>query len=110
MAFGYDAPTEWPDEEKDEFVNITISVFFDGTNNNKYNTEARLEYAKKVKREPYDHVKAGYYEASADIKENKDSYSNEFSNVARLYKYYEENDVLLYKMDIYIINLAFWYI
>ncbi len=92
MAFGYDAPTNWPEEEKDEFVNITISVFFDGTNNNKYNTEARLEYKNKVDGKPFDHVKAGYYEASADIKENKDSYSNDFSNVARLYKYYEEND------------------
>jgi hypothetical protein len=71
MSFGYDAPTEWPEEEKNEVIkviNITISVFFDGTMNNKNNTLARLEYEKKQAGLFCDDKLASYYESKGKKK------------------------------------------
>ncbi|ABG57998.1 PAAR-like protein [Cytophaga hutchinsonii] len=94
--FAYDLPAQIAEEDPEEKIAIAISVFFDGTGNNKNNTEARLEYDKKMRRKPYndkvwpyDATKAGYYEASSNKKD--DSYENDLSNVARLFKYYEED-------------------
>lgn len=94
--FAYDLPYEWKKADVQEEINIAISVFFDGTGNNKNNTEARLEYDKKMRNKPYnekawpyDTTKAGYYETSGNKK--NDSYENDLSNVARLFKYYEED-------------------
>ncbi|WP_018344293.1 PAAR-like protein [Cytophaga aurantiaca] len=93
--FAYDLPTQ-VEEDIEEKVSIAISVFFDGTGNNKNNTEARLEYDKKMRHKPYndkvwpyDATKASYYEASSN--KTNDSYENDLSNVARLFKYYEED-------------------
>ncbi|MET4083052.1 hypothetical protein ABIB40_003021 [Pedobacter sp. UYP30] len=57
--------------------NVTIAVFFDGTGNNMYNTDAR-EAAEKAK------IKTNY---AADS-----SYLNAYSNVTRLFKNYSQND------------------
>lgn len=88
-------------------VKIRVGVFFDGTGNNKFNTESRLEYEKdNIKygplrnREAYiyqqrlNEEKSGKktkgvifkYEEPIDI---ADSYSNYYSNVAILFKHYE---------------------
>ncbi len=81
-------------EEKDA-VNIRVSIFFDGTNNNKFNTEGRLEFFNMVHGRPYNATAAAAYEAR--VRSGKsglqkdDSYSNDYSNVARLFKYYEED-------------------
>jgi hypothetical protein len=94
--FGYDAPGPEKKSDPEERIDIRISVFFDGTGNNKTNTECRLEYEKK-KQNPnsnYNKTKAAVYEKKAIKYEKKgktgdDSYENDYSNVARLYQYYK---------------------
>ncbi|MGS0528325.1 hypothetical protein ACU8V7_27070 [Zobellia nedashkovskayae] len=97
--------TENPEE--DESIDVTIGVFFDGTGNNKYNTEARElnQDRKERKLSPDESKKADdsrkwNYSAilTTDIveiiknkglkKEKDGSYENDFSNVARLYELY----------------------
>ncbi len=90
MAFGYDAPTIIPEDNPDKFINITISVFFDGTQNNRKNTEARLEFEKGKAGEDFDKTKARTYKDIGNKKD--DSYENDYSNVARLFKYYDKKE------------------
>jgi hypothetical protein len=52
-------------------VKLRVSVFFDGTGNNKYNTEERLAHSNKYRFTP------GIFSGS---------YENDYSNVARLYE------------------------
>lgn len=75
-------------------VNIRVSMFFDGTNNNKFNTEGRLEFFKSVHGQNHDAEKAGIYEkrvrsGKSGLKKD-DSYASDYSNVARLFKNYEK--------------------
>ena len=65
-------------------MNVSLNLFFDGTQNNKTNTEARLANAK------------AYHEQS---NKDDDSYENDFTNVARAYDAidpYAENQVAVY--------------
>jgi hypothetical protein len=76
-------------------VHIRVSMFFDGTNNNKYNTEGRLEFFKSVHREDHNPIAAAAYEkrlrsGKSGLKKD-DSYANEYSNVARLFKNYDDD-------------------
>ncbi|MFV0506988.1 MAG: T6SS phospholipase effector Tle1-like catalytic domain-containing protein [Bacteroidales bacterium] len=75
-------------------VNIRVSMFFDGTNNNKFNTEGRLEFFKKLHGQEHNAVAAAVYEerlrsGKSGLKID-DSYSNDYSNVARLFNYYDD--------------------
>ncbi|CAM4414025.1 T6SS phospholipase effector Tle1-like catalytic domain-containing protein [Zobellia nedashkovskayae] len=99
--------TSYRDPEEDESIDVTIGVFFDGTGNNKYNTEARElnQDRKERKLSPDESKKADdsrkwNYSAilTTDIveiiknkglkKEKDGSYENDLSNVARLYELY----------------------
>lgn len=68
-------------------VNIRVSIFFDGTNNNKFNTESRLEYDKMMDGQAYDKEKSDAYQKH----EGADSYENDYSNVARLFQFHQED-------------------
>lgn len=87
-------------------IKLSVSVFFDGTQNNMYNTEAKVEYQKKLAFDKmtfvyptgttfdrakeaakyYDVKLAGYYQKMSN--KTDDSYENDYSNVVRLFKYY----------------------
>jgi len=83
--------------EKDSSVdcnlsNITINVYFDGTGNNMFNTEKRLEAYKSAADKAKE---AGFSDIEQDIAGKKAaeekkisflSYDNDFSNVALLYR------------------------
>jgi len=67
-------------------INVTISMFFDGTGNNKNNTDARIAASKiSDKRQE----KQTVYEKNTDHQSS--SYENDYSNVARLWKNFTEN-------------------
>lgn len=68
-------------------VDIRVSMFFDGTNNNMFNTESRLENKKKDRNEKFDKEKVAVYQEH----KGDDSYENDFSNVSRLFQYYKED-------------------
>jgi hypothetical protein len=83
--------------------NVTIGIFFDGTLNNKNNTEARVESQKmdadtkksaatqkyNVPTQKYNYDAVSAYESNKDGKDKADdSYENDLSNVARLFDYY----------------------
>jgi hypothetical protein len=67
-------------------VNATISMFFDGTGNNKNNTDARIAASKIVDKKQ---EKKTAYEQNTDHKSS--SYENDYSNVARLWNNFTEN-------------------
>ncbi len=63
---------------------VTLNIFFDGTQNNKTNTDARLTNSE------------AYYENS---NQKDDSYTNDYSNVARAYESVDsnvENEIAIY--------------
>lgn len=75
-TFAYDAPTEM-EHDAEEYVDVTLGAFFDGTLNNKTNTEQR--------------------EANTEIFKNNsedktNSYYNSYSNVARLWDFYNKTN------------------
>lgn len=74
LETNYD-PLDERDTMDDSLGNLTISIFFDGTLNNRENTEARLGLQGNDGTEAY------------NSKSNKkdDSYENDYSNVARAY-------------------------
>ncbi len=63
-----ESPLEQKEKEKQP-VKLRVSVFFDGTGNNKYNTDERLAHSRKYRFTP------GVFSGS---------YENDYSNVARL--------------------------
>ena len=74
-----------PEEEKDTGeIEIRLGVFFDGTLNNERNTYIRLEKEKKKKGLKYDEKAVKQDPWGFD----KDSYLNDYSNVARMYHFY----------------------
>ncbi|MDO6811016.1 DUF2235 domain-containing protein [Zobellia galactanivorans] len=93
---------------EDDAINITIGVFFDGTGNNRKNTEARKLYEEREngkqlgedKNEIADkYLKLDLLSSGLDIIKNKGlykkrtgSYENDLSNVARLEQFYEDTD------------------
>ncbi|VEH20943.1 Uncharacterized conserved protein [Chryseobacterium nakagawai] len=82
-------------------INIFIGMFFDGTGNNRYNSD-KTYYSKINSGETYyknDTVPQEYYETIKDPKTGKqkkikisdrDSYWNPYSNVAKLFDLYKE--------------------
>jgi Uncharacterized alpha/beta hydrolase domain (DUF2235) len=73
--------------DKDKIIDFTVGVFFDGTLNNRKNTYIRKEKEKKEKGSAYD---------KDAVKEDpwgfdKDSYLNDYSNVARMIDFYAES-------------------
>jgi hypothetical protein len=67
-------------------INVTMSMFFDGTGNNKNNTDARIA-ASKISDKKQE--KQTVYEQNTDHKGS--SYENDYSNVARLWNNFTEN-------------------
>ncbi|WP_326984718.1 DUF2235 domain-containing protein [Chryseobacterium sp. MYb264] len=81
ITFGSYTPSE---DENDSTIEIRLGFFFDGTLNNERNTYIRKEKEKKKKGQSYD---------KEAVKEDpwgfdKDSYMNDYSNVARMYHFY----------------------
>ncbi len=117
------APVHVGNSSYSEFVasdssNVTVGMFFDGTGNNRENTESKLLFKRQDKGEELsleDQEKADKYidhkatlidiiknidynSTLIDIIKNKGfnirrtgSYDNDYSNIARLAKYYEED-------------------
>ncbi|WP_299253308.1 PAAR-like protein [uncultured Cytophaga sp.] len=73
-TFAYDAPTNI-EHDTVEYIDLNLGVFFDGTRNNKTNTEQR-EANTEV-----------FQENSSD---KTNSYYNSYSNVARLWDFYDK--------------------
>jgi hypothetical protein len=71
--------------ERTEKVKLRIGVFFDGTGNNRYNSDAAY-YPRKPKNKPIDEGSIVYDK----IKTEGSSYWNSYSNVALLHDLYEE--------------------
>ncbi len=67
-------------------INVTMSMFFDGTGNNKNNTNARVA-ASKISNKKQE--KQTVYEQNTDHQGS--SYENDYSNVARLWNNFTEN-------------------
>jgi len=84
----------------DKYVDIIIAVFFDGTMNNRKNTQSRVAHEKKEKGEFYDKDAEKNF-ISADNKDT--SYYNDESNVSRSEPYYDkEPEEKLIKTSVYI--------
>jgi hypothetical protein len=82
-----------PLKKKDKVTEPTIGVFFDGTNNNKNNTNAKEYYDKRArgkKLTPKEAVSAEAYRKNGKEDESS-SYYNAWSNVARLHDAYPDN-------------------
>jgi len=67
-----------PEETKEEVLDITLGMFFDGTLNNKTNTIERRE-------------KTDAYKKKGGNPTDNNSYNNDWSNVARLWDNYDKN-------------------
>ncbi|MCV9930582.1 DUF2235 domain-containing protein [Flavobacterium sp. LS1R49] len=86
IVFGDYTP---PKKETKKFE-LTLGVFFDGTDNNKNNTDAKELYGKWIKGEKLtdkEIVSARAYEKNGE-KKPQSSYHNDWSNVARLWDCY----------------------
>jgi hypothetical protein len=89
--FAYDTPSPRKEEDDSDWIDITLGIYFDGTLNNKTNTEARLEFDKVLDHAvSFDKEKVRAFQAN--IKDKKNSYYNDFTNVARLWDFYDKNN------------------
>ncbi|MGB0879686.1 MAG: T6SS phospholipase effector Tle1-like catalytic domain-containing protein [Polaribacter sp.] len=68
----------------EESTNITVGVFFDGTQNNRQNVNSRLEKEKKDNNKPFNKQLASQY-----IFQKGSSYENEYSNISRGEPFYQ---------------------
>jgi hypothetical protein len=87
--------TYTPPEKEDEKTDLTLGIFFDGTNNNKNNTDAKADYDKKQKGTKLtieEQRAADAYVKYGKKKEKDTSYYNDWSNVARLWSCYPQKD------------------
>ncbi|WP_282057165.1 T6SS phospholipase effector Tle1-like catalytic domain-containing protein [Maribacter luteus] len=97
------APVHVGDSTYEEFipeesVDITLGVFFDGTQNNRKNTEARLEHQKKATDPTKDYSIAAKY-----IFEEGSSFENDYSNIARGEPHYvKKNEEKHKQLSVYI--------
>lgn len=88
----FDSPSPHPEEEAEEVADLSIGMFFDGTLNSKKNTEARwlaeqpIDDPKSLTDDEKEMIKA----FKKSRKDKTSSYYNDYSNVARLWKYYDE--------------------
>ncbi|WP_281234440.1 T6SS phospholipase effector Tle1-like catalytic domain-containing protein [Flavobacterium gelatinilyticum] len=79
-----------PSQKEDEIKDLIFGIFFDGTNNNMNNSNAKEYYDKKVRGEKLtykEEISAKAYRKHGRDKESS-SYYNDWSNVARLYDAY----------------------
>ncbi|MCD0474291.1 DUF2235 domain-containing protein [Flavobacterium sp. EDS] len=79
-----------PPKKKDKVTELTIGVFFDGTNNNKNNTNAKEYYDKRARGEkltPEETISAEAYRKNGKNSPSS-SYHNAWSNVGRLHDAY----------------------
>lgn len=101
--------SEYEESIPDDSINLTVGMFFDGTGNNRENTESRLLDEKKQQalangdKSPLsvdEEKKANKYRGQSwnpfkdeQVKKRSDSssYENDYSNVSRLEEYYDEN-------------------
>ncbi|MDY8138333.1 DUF2235 domain-containing protein [Aquimarina sp. 2201CG5-10] len=87
---------EYEELTPDESVNITAAVFFDGTANNRENTNIRLEYEKMKRGEPHNEELVRKYRDfwwGTPWSPNKTgSYDNDHSNISRIEPSYEAVD------------------
>jgi hypothetical protein len=86
IIFGDYTPPKRETKKKD----LTLGIFFDGTNNNKNNTDAKADYDKKqkgTKLTPEEQRAADAY-VKYGKKDVTTSYHNDWSNVARLWGCY----------------------
>ncbi|OXG07730.1 putative alpha/beta hydrolase family protein DUF2235 [Flavobacterium araucananum] len=81
ISFGNYTP---PDKTEKEIKEMTLAVLFDGTLNNQRNTYIRKEKEKKKKGVSYDKDAVKDDPWGVD----KDSYDNDYSNVARIQEFY----------------------
>lgn len=82
----------------EDSVNVTVGVFFDGTQNNRKNTEARIEHEKAASDPTKNNEIADRY-----IFEEGSSFENDYSNVSRGEPYYEKKDEENFKqLSVYI--------
>ena len=89
VIFGNYTPPKRQTRKED----LTIGVFFDGTNNNKNNTNAKEYYDKRARGEkltPKETISAEAYRKNGKDDESS-SYYNAWSNVARLHDAYSNN-------------------
>ncbi|WP_299888175.1 DUF2235 domain-containing protein [uncultured Lacinutrix sp.] len=87
---------EYEELTPDESVNITAAVFFDGTANNRENTNIRLEYEKMKRGEPYNKELVAKYRDfwwGTPWSPNKTgSFDNDHSNISRIEPAHEAVD------------------
>ncbi|MCK6144350.1 T6SS phospholipase effector Tle1-like catalytic domain-containing protein [Prevotella intermedia] len=81
---GVGLPSTQSNKKPNEYIDITIGVFFDGTGNNKYN----IEYNKGAK---YADKKGVYNEKTQKKEIDYDSYNQGFTNVAYLWAMYKRS-------------------
>ncbi|BAU18564.1 conserved hypothetical protein with DUF2235 domain [Prevotella intermedia] len=79
---GVGLPSTQSNKKPNEYIDITIGVFFDGTGNNKYN----IEYNKSAK---YADKKGVYNEKTRKKEDGYDSYNQGFTNVVNLWNMYK---------------------
>ncbi|WP_103070918.1 T6SS phospholipase effector Tle1-like catalytic domain-containing protein [Aquimarina sediminis] len=87
---------EYEELTPEESVNVTAAVFFDGTANNRENTNIRLEYEKMKRGEPHNEALVRKYRDfwwGTPWSPNKTgSYDNDHSNISRVEPAYEAVD------------------
>lgn len=80
--------SEFNENTPEDSTNITVGVFFDGTQNNRQNINSRIEKEKKDNNEPYNKALVEQY-----VFQEESSYDNDHSNISRgepFYKVKEE--------------------
>ncbi|MFZ0595866.1 MAG: DUF2235 domain-containing protein, partial [Flavobacterium sp.] len=112
LLLGEDESGGAPEEQKK--IDFTFGVFIDGTNNNKYDTTARLDWEEKrigrkaTDDKPFtsDEYLKVYAKSKNDLtKKDKEkykygegSYENDLSNVAILFENYQKDDITIFKI------------
>jgi len=84
--------SEYEESTTEESVNITAAVFFDGTANNRENTNIRLEYEKMKRGELYDKELVKKYHDFWWGTNKTGSYDNDHSNISRIEPAYDAVD------------------
>ncbi|MGS2738390.1 T6SS phospholipase effector Tle1-like catalytic domain-containing protein [Sinomicrobium sp. M5D2P17] len=93
----YVGKADYEENLSEDAVNVTVGVFFDGTWNNRNNTDSRLEHEKRENNLSFDAGLADRYI------EGQNSFENYYSNVARLEPFYEiKNEEKQKQLAIYI--------
>lgn len=90
--------SEYKENIPEESTDLTVGVFFDGTQNNRQNVNSRIEKEKKDKGLSYNSNLASQY-----IFQEGSSYENEHSNISRGEPFYEiKNEIKNQQFSIYI--------